>query len=131
MHITLYFQAELQQQQQHGFRGGHSTTTALCTASHTKLLQDIYDSSLPNVYKRWMANYMAGRQSFVEFRGSRSGFRKNRQGILQGGALSPLLVNTYISKITTPPPELKLIWYADDCTVITSDSDIEVLEVVI
>ena len=144
---------------QHGFRAGHSTTTALCevatsisdglnskrphqrtvvvaldlkkafdTVSHTKLLQDIYDSTLPNVYKRWLSNYMAGRRSYVEFRGSRSGFRKNKQGVPQGGVLSPLLFNAYLSKMPTPPPELKLISYADDCTILTTGRNIEVLE---
>ena len=144
---------------QHGFRAGHSTTTALCeittaimdglnskrphhrtvvvaldlskafdTVCHTKLLQDIYDSTLPNVYKRWLANYMAGRQSYVEFRNSKSALRRNKQGVPQGGVLSPLLFNTYLSKMPVPPPELKLISYADDCTVLTSGRDIEVLE---
>ena len=101
---------------------------AFDTVSHSKLLHDIYDSSLANVYKRFMANYMAGRQYYVEFSGSRSGFRKNRQGVPQGNVLSPMLFNTYISKIPTPPSELKLISYADDCTVLTSGRDIEVLE---
>ena len=39
-----------------------------------------------------------------------------------------MLFNTYISKTPIPPPELKLISYADDCTVLTSDRDIGVLE---
>ena len=42
--------------------------------------------------------------------------------------MSPMLFNSYISKIPTPPSELKLISYADDCTVLTSGRDIEVLE---
>ena len=136
---------------QHGFRGEHSTTTALCevttaiahglnnkrphhrttvvaldltktfdTVTYTKLLQDIYDSSLPNVYKRWMANYMAGRQSYVKFRVLRSGVTKNKQGVPQGGVLCRILFNTYISKIRTAPPELKLISFANDCTILTS-----------
>ena len=87
---------------QHGFRGGDSTTSVLCenttaiadglnrkrphhrtivvaldltfdTVSNTKLQQDIYDWSLPIVYKRWMSE----RQSYIEFRASRSGFRKS------------------------------------------------------
>ena len=144
---------------QHGFRTGHSTTTALCeittaiagglnskrphertivvaldlskafdTVCHTQLLQDLYDSTLPNVHKRWLANYMAGRQSYVEFRGSRSGLRRNKQGVPQGGVLSPILFNTYISKIPPPPPGLKLISYADDCTILCTGRDIEALE---
>ena len=74
-----------------------------------------------------MANYMAGRQSYVEFRGSRSGFRKNKQGVPQGGVLCSMLFNTYISKIPTPPPALKLISSADGCTALTSGRYIEVL----
>ena len=71
---------------------------------------------------------MAGRQSYVEFRNSKSGLRKNKQGVPQGGVLSPLLFNTYLSKKPVTPPELKLISYADDCTVLTSGRDPEVLE---
>ena len=41
--------------------------------------------------------------------------------------MSTMLVNTYISKIPTPTLELKLISYADDCTILTSGR--EVLEV--
>ena len=39
-----------------------------------------------------------------------------------------MLFNTYISKIPTPPPALKLISYADGCTALTSGRYIEVLE---
>ena len=42
--------------------------------------------------------------------------------------MSPMLLNNYIFKIPTPPPELKLISYAAECTVLTSGKDIEVFE---
>ena len=75
-----------------------------------------------------MANYMAGRQSYEQFRGSRSESRKIKHWVPQGDVLFPLLFNTYIFKISTTPPELKLISYADDCTVLTSGRDTEVLK---
>ena len=125
---------------QHGFRAGHSTTTALCEIStfiteglnstrpaqrsilvaldlskafdmvdHAILLKDIYDSTLPNIIKRWLANYMSGRQSYVEFRGSNSKPRINKQGVPQGCVLSPLLFNLYVSKMPLPQSNIKLV----------------------
>ena len=38
---------------------------------HAILLKDIYDTTLPNTIKRWLANYMSGRQSYVDFQGSK------------------------------------------------------------
>ncbi|XP_075163033.1 uncharacterized protein LOC142235657 [Haematobia irritans] len=122
---------------QHGFRSGRSTTTALCeltaniaeglnskrphkrsilvaldlskafdTVNHTTLLGDIRGTSLPSNLKRWLANYMAGRQSYVEFRGKRS------------APSSP-----------QPPPDVHLIIYADDCSIVTTGRDIRELKV--
>ena len=40
--------------------------------------------------------------------------------VLQGGVLSPALFNYYLADSTTPPPNIKLIMYADDITIYTS-----------
>ena len=60
--------------------------------------------------------------------GIHGGLQEKQTGVPQGGVLSQLLFNSYISKRPTPPPELKLISYADDCTVLTSGRDTEVLK---
>ena len=44
----------------------------------------------------------------------------NLQGVPQGGVLSPLLFNLYMSKIPLPPADIKLSSYADDCSVLSS-----------
>ena len=93
---------------------------AFDTVSHSILLQDIGYTELPNTIKRWISNYLSGRQSFVEFRNCTSTFRKVKQGVPQGGVLSPLLFNFYLSKLPEPPLGVKVVSYADDCTVLAS-----------
>ena len=43
-----------------------------------------------------------------------------RQGVPQGGVLSPLLFNLYMSSIPLPPAPMKLVSYADDCSIMIS-----------
>lgn len=136
---------------QHGFRKGHSTTTALQeindhidkglnqkrpvertvsvaidltaafdTVNHEILLDDINNLQLNQYIKRFLCGYLRGRQTYVEFRGKRSKFRKMRQGVPQGGVLSPVLFNLYMSKMPLPPGNIKLVTYADDSNVLKS-----------
>ena len=46
--------------------------------------------------------------------------RKVKTGVVQGGVLSPALFNYYLADFPTPPPNIKLIKYADDITIYTS-----------
>ena len=46
--------------------------------------------------------------------------RKVKTGLVQGGVLSPALFNYYLADFPTPPPNTKLIKYADDITIYTS-----------
>ena len=46
----------------------------------------------------------------------------------QGGILSPFRFNVYTGDIPLPPKELKLVTYADDCTVMASGSTVPELE---
>ena len=52
----------------------------------------------------------------MEFRNAKSIFRKVRAGVPQGGVLSPILFNAYMSGLPTPPDRIELTLYADDCT---------------
>ena len=43
-----------------------------------------------------------------------------KTGGVQGGVLPPALFNYYLADFPTPPPNIKLIKYADDITIFTS-----------
>ena len=43
-----------------------------------------------------------------------------KTGVAPGGVLSPALFNYYQADFPTPPPNIKLIKYADDITIYTS-----------
>ena len=76
---------------------------AFDTVNHGILLGHIEQSTLPTNLKRWIANYLQGRQTYVDFRGTKSKYRKVKQGVPQGGVLSPLLFNLYLRNIPQPP----------------------------
>ncbi|XP_037811763.1 uncharacterized protein LOC119603706 [Lucilia sericata] len=104
---------------------------AFDTVSHATLFEDILQSTMPNNTKRWIVNYLSGRQSFVEFRDRRSKPRRVKQGVPQGGVLSPLLFNFYLSKLPAPPQGVEVISYADDCTIMTTGHNIDELCVLV
>ena len=60
---------------------------AFDTVSHTTLLTDVLGKKLPNSLKRWTAKYLAGRQYYVSFRGTRYQQRRNKKGVPQGGVI--------------------------------------------
>ena len=93
---------------QHGFRKGRSTTKALYEI-------DCHITRYLN--KRKPTLLLPTRTpAYVEFRNAKSTFLKVRAGVPQGGVLSPILFNAYMSGLPTPPDGIKLTSYADDCT---------------
>ena len=95
-------------------------TSAFDTVNHTVLLGYIFNTILPSNTKQWLAAYICGWSTFMEFRGQTSKMRKVRQGVPQGGVLSPALFNSYMSSIPTPPNNITLLSYADDITMLLS-----------
>ena len=91
---------------------------AFDTVDHHLLLQDIKSLPLNSYVTRFLCAYLRGRQTFVEFRGSRSNYRVVKQGVPQGGVLSPVLFNLYMSSMPSPPANILLVTYADDSNVL-------------
>ncbi|MCP3664957.1 MAG: hypothetical protein GY696_21080, partial [Gammaproteobacteria bacterium] len=83
---------------------------AFDTVDHHILLRDM----------RFLCGYLRGRQTYVLFRNSTSKYRKMKQGVPQGGVLSPILFNLYMSTMPAPPGNIKLVTYADDSNVLNS-----------
>ena len=94
--------------------------------SHEKLLKDLDGTTLPEATKRcWFSCYLHGRQSRLSFRNVTSSARNVRTGVPQGAVTSPILFNFYLTKLPTPPKNVKLIQYADDISVHISGTDIK------
>ena len=137
---------------QHGFRSKHSTVTALCdiataisngfnkkkpadrtvlvaidlskafdTVKHSKLLELI---ATPGALKRWLANFLQGRQAKTLFHDFLSEARVDRFGVPQRSVLSPLLFNFYVADAPSPPPDITIKSYADDFTSIIFGTNI-------
>jgi hypothetical protein len=100
---------------------------AFDTVDHQILLQDIQSLPLNHYVKRFLCAYLRGRQTYVVFRNSRSKYRKVRQGVPQGGVLSPVLFNLYMSHMPAPPGNIKLVSYADDSNILNSGPKIHTI----
>ncbi len=98
---------------------------AFDTVDHTILLQDIKQLDLNEHIKRFLCAYLRGRQTYVVFRNSTSKYRKVKQGVPQGGVLSPILFNLYMSSMPAPPGNIRLETYADDSNILNSGPKIE------
>jgi len=93
---------------------------AFDTVDHELLLKDISELPLNHNIKSFLSSYLRNRQTYVEFRGKKSNYRKMKQGVPQGGVLSPLLFNLYMVKMPLPPGTIIVSTYADDTTVMSS-----------
>ena len=95
-------------------------TAAFDNVDHLQLLYCVFNANIPSTIRRWLNNYMQNRRAKVHFRQKQSKSRKVKTGVVQGGVLSPALFNYYLADFPTPPPNIKLIKYADDITIYTS-----------
>ena len=86
---------------------------AFDTVNFGILMKIILETTLLPTIKRWLGNYMSGRQPYVTFRNINSKYRRVKQGVPQGGVLSPTLFNLYMSRLPLPSEGIKLKTYAD------------------
>ena len=98
---------------------------AFDTVDHQILLDDIKQLDLNCYTKRFLCAYLRGRQTYVVFRNSVCKYRKVKQGVPQGGVLSPVLFNLYMSTMPAPPGNIVLVTYADDSNILNSGPKIK------
>ena len=89
-------------------------TAAFDNVDHQQLLDCVHNTIISATIHRWLYNYVHNRQAKVQFRLQELKSRKVKTEVVQGGVL-PVLTD-----FPTPPPNIKLIKYADDITIYTS-----------
>ena len=130
---------------QYGFRPGHSTeyaaieitdriltamyinnipvniyldlSKAFDTLDHAILLDKLYYYGIRGNSLTLLSSYLANRQQFVEFRGSKSAMLQVSTGVPHGSILGPLLFLICINDFPTASSYFNFIMYADDTTL--------------
>ena len=78
---------------------------------------------MPMQYKKWIANFISGRQAHVTYGGRKSKTRMFSNGVPQGAVLSPSLFNLFLSDLPSPTvPGISVSSYADDLTIVSQHS---------
>ena len=136
---------------QHEFRTGHSTTSALllltsdvttgfnqrkpphrtvCVAVDLMAEFDTvnHNALLSKIASRCLSNYIRGRQSVTSSRGDKAKGRIIHTCVPQNSKLSPTLFSFYIADMPRPTKPVKRICYADVKTVWASGVEISKLE---
>ena len=95
-------------------------TAAFGSVDHQQLLDCVFNTNIPAAIRRWLYNYVQTRRAKFHFRQEDQKIRKVKTVVVQEGVLSPALFNYYLADFPTPPPNIKLIKYADDINIYTS-----------
>ena len=73
----------------------------------------------PN-FKKYLANFLSGRQTYTEYNGEPSTTRHYINGVPQGSVLSTTLFNLYMYDIPAPTdPKTHLMLYASNLVVMS------------
>jgi hypothetical protein len=93
---------------------------AFDTVPRHLLIDKILNTHIQSNVKKWLANYLSGRQGRTEYNGKSSRTKHYTNGVPQGSVLSPTLFNLYMHDIPVPThPNVHALSYADDLTVIS------------
>jgi hypothetical protein len=151
--LVTYFETNnLFLKNQHGFRRGHSTTSALVSlvtealealeggesleltlcdlskafdcVSHQLLLAKLEHYGVSNSALKTMASYLQNRRQVVEIEGARSEEVVLAHGVPQGSILGPLLFLVLVNDLDL---DGRTLLFADDTTLLTRGRDLDLL----
>ena len=74
---------------------------------HT-LISKIHKTNIPPTIIKYIANYIKGHKAYTIFNQTQSKQLHLKTGVSQGGVLSPVLFNIYLSDIPNPPENVYL-----------------------
>ena len=139
-------------QNQFGFRQGHSTHHALITlvdnitksldngdivigvfidlkkafdtVDHKIVLKKLYYYGIRGNALKWFESYLTNRSQYVLFNGEKSDIRDITYGVPQGSILGPLLFILYINDFSGVSDKLFCVLFADDTNIFLSGKDI-------
>ena len=147
--LSEYFEEnKLFNQNQYGFRTGHSTehaalelvdkitsqmdnnetpinifldlSKAFDTIDHNILLDKLKYYGLDDTAKKLFRSYLSNRYQYVQIENAKSQLLEINTGVHQGSILGPLLFIIYINDISQSSDKFDLLAYADDTTLSTT-----------
>ena len=93
---------------------------------HNILLYKLQHLGLRGTVNNWISDYLRNRTQFVEFKSVKSGLNPIICGVPQGSILGPLLYLLYVNDIGMAC-EGKILSFADDTTLLTSNNSVQSL----
>ena len=102
-------------------------TAAYDTVNHQRLLQKVYHLTNDLQLTRFIKTMLEDRRYYVELDGQKSRWRKQKNGLPQGGVLAPTLYNIYTADIPTTEETRNFI-YADDLCITAQAYSFEEVE---
>ena len=66
---------------------------------------------------KFIANYIKGRKTYTQYRNHTAILRQLKTGVLQGGVLSPRILNFYTADLPPPGALVQVMSYTDDIII--------------
>ena len=96
--------------------------------NHVILLSKLQYHGVRGTAYQWFHSYLSDRLQYTQYDNSSSEFALVTHGVPQGSILGPLLFLIYINDLTLASDKFQYIMYADDTTLLYTQSDLSDIE---